>query len=92
MVGVGVLGIGVLVEAGEGVVVGRFSVGITIVVDVATTVSLATGEVNSNTLIGVGVPVGCARLTGWQDDNRINNTQAATTLLSTFRVYHKIYR
>ncbi len=88
----GVLGGGVRVYAGVGVVVGGLSVGATVFVDVTVAVLLTIGEGNATTIVGVGVPVGCARPTVWQEDNKTNNMQATTTFLSTFRVYHKISR
>jgi hypothetical protein len=76
---------------GVGVLMGRYSVGVTGSVKVATGDSLATGEGNSTVLIGVRVAVGSARIIGWQDENSIKNPQTTTIFLSTFRVYHKIY-
>jgi hypothetical protein len=91
-VGEGVLGLGVRLAAGVYVEVGGLSIGVTVVVGVALTVSLAVGRmVASDTAMSVEDPMGCARLICWQEDKNINRTQAMINFLSTFGVYHKIH-
>jgi hypothetical protein len=88
---VGVLDSGILVIAAGWVGLGGLSVGVTAVVDVTATISLAFGLDDGDILVVVGISVGCARLIGWQEDKKIISTQEMIAFLSTFGVYHKIY-
>jgi hypothetical protein len=89
-VGVDVLASGVRLAVGVYVLVGGRSVGVTLVVGVASVVSLAVGRmVDTNSVVSVVFPMGCARPLGWQEDKSVSRSKAMTNFLSTFGVYHK---
>lgn len=61
-------------------------------VEVNSTVALADGVEGSNLALGTELAVGCARLIGWQEDKNAIRSRVMINFLSTFGVYHKIYR
>jgi hypothetical protein len=61
---------GVLVIAGVGDDGDGISVGVTVFVGEAMAVLLADGVNDAKAITIEGVPVGCARLIVWQEDNR----------------------
>jgi hypothetical protein len=63
-----------------------------VVEGVAITVLLASGTGDSSNTAGVEVLRGCVTLIGWQEDNIVRRKTMMTNFLSTFGVYHKIYR